>query len=93
MFSPPFSNGVKLFFECFKIRSPKQHPLEAAEKRFVLCGCGSKPFGYLFGDDYPSNVVYFKGFWNVHPGTGVVFSLSYSGLVLGILGLSCSRLL
>ena len=27
---------------------------------------------YLFGDDYPSKVVYFKGFWDVHRGTGVL---------------------
>ena len=26
-----------------------------------------KPNGYLFGDDYPSNVVYVKGFWDVSP--------------------------
>ena len=27
---------------------------------------------YLFGDDYPPKVVYFKGFWDVHRGTGVL---------------------
>ena len=27
---------------------------------------------YLFGDDYPPKVVYFKGFWDVHLGTGVL---------------------
>ena len=27
---------------------------------------------YLFGDDYPPKIVYFKGFWDVHWGTGVL---------------------
>ena len=27
---------------------------------------------YLFWDDYPPKVVYFKGFWDVHRGTGVL---------------------
>ena len=27
---------------------------------------------YLFGVGYPSKVVYFKGFWDVHRGTGVL---------------------
>ena len=27
---------------------------------------------YLFGDDYPPKVVYFKGFWDVHRCTGVL---------------------
>ena len=27
---------------------------------------------YLFGDDYPPKVVYLKGFWDVHRGTGVL---------------------
>ena len=27
---------------------------------------------YLFGDDYPPKIVYFKGFWDVHRGTGVL---------------------
>ena len=27
---------------------------------------------YLFGDDYPPKVVYFKGFWDVHRGSGVL---------------------
>ena len=27
---------------------------------------------YLFGDDYPPKVIYFKGFWDVHRGTGVL---------------------
>ena len=33
-------------------------------------GCGSKP-KESFGDD-PPKVVYFKGFWDVHRGTGVL---------------------
>ena len=24
--------------------------------------------GYLFGDDYPPKIIYFKGFWDVHRG-------------------------
>ena len=27
---------------------------------------------YLFGDDSPPKIVYFKGFWDVHRGTGVL---------------------
>ena len=27
---------------------------------------------HLFGDDCPPKVVYFKGFWDVHRGTGVL---------------------
>ena len=32
---------------------------------------------YLFGDDYPSKVVYFKGFWDVHRGTHSVLTHSH----------------
>ena len=33
---------------------------------------------YLFGDDYPPKVVYFKGFWDVHRGTGVLLPYVFS---------------
>ena len=56
----------------------------------------------LFGDDYPPKVVYFKGFWDVHRGTGVLthcqmllfvflvfFALALFGLtILGLAGTS-----
>ena len=58
---------------------------------------------YLFGDHYPPKVVYFKGFWDVHRGTGVLthchitFSICHSfsfldGVLLvseGVLKTSC----
>ena len=35
---------------------------------------------YLFWDDYPPKVVYFKGFWDVHRGTGVLTHCHMFGL-------------
>ena len=49
---------------------------------------------YLFGDDYPAKVVYFKGFWDVHRGTGVLTHchISLIALLIGTssLWLHCS---
>ena len=41
-------------------------------KLYKLYGSGSKPKVPFFGDGYPPKGVYFKGFWDVHRGTGVL---------------------
>ena len=39
---------------------------------------------YLFGDDYPPKLVYFKGFWDVYRGTGVL-THSHVSLLFGFM--------